>query len=627
MNEPFAATVESIRRHAWRFEIAMWSFLAITSIGLGYALWKGLSFFPALRQALFQFAPLEQGDDVMHFAPFVNDVVATWPERLRDFQPNLFDASVTIGLVFLLEWLVFRLMRRLPRGKLLIETRPDNKQIQERAERALELAGVNRLLFERTDNGSEAGATDNVVYLPQEFTQKLDLKHLSNASEQLAFLIVHETTHSTTSDNVLWASGRSLALLLTALSVMCLAGPLLMALTTIFPAILVRTLPFLLSLSLVLLLGVFLLAFIGAVANAVLPNLTASREFFADAIAACSLGLQALPYDGYEEGSRRGDMVTAWSMTVPAPDRWLHARGIAPRTGALAAFTVAMWGIVRTAILMLAPMSRYGVVWVFDLACLGMIAVMVYSLPRHQISSRHYSFLPWMATLVLLGLVPLAFALTDKFFRLHGITSIISVSWLAVVTIPPFVIAVTALLWRRATAVLHITLEDIDRLRPRCVRIGPVIRLVSAVPSYVWSYTMGGVALVTWCTTLLTWSAGDGLFVFNVVCLPICIGIAILVAKNFTMPSYKTAAIEAIIGISVFALIVYMGGIMIRVSTLKPPENSGPLFDNDLLMQTLLSPPADVIAISSVASVGAGVILLVSWWARFRLFHFDPNSR
>jgi hypothetical protein len=627
MDKRFASTSESILRHAKRFEIATWFFLATMSLGLGYALYIGSSFFLALRQAQFQFAQLEQEDKVAGFVPFVNDVIATWPQRLAAI-PTSWIELVAIVLAFVLGMGTFRIVRKSPRGKLLIEISPDSVLLRDRVQRALELSRSKSSLFVRTDNGEEAGYSKKMraVFLPVSFAQKLYRKLLDNAPEQLAFLVVHEELHGASSDNLLWSWGRSLTFLLTAISAALIASPIMMAAAAAFPAKLVQSLPFPLCFGLVTLFIVVLLAFIGTVTNGVLPNIAATREFFADALAAHTpeIGPQSLPYEGTTDSSRRGNIMAGWSMIIPGPDRRLHARGITPRTGALAASTVAMWVLVRSLILMLDPDSWLGVVWVFDAAYLMEIAAILYSLPRRHVGLRDYGILPWVTTIILTILIPLSFVVIDKFCSAYGIASIIRPLWLAAVAIPPFAIIAAILLWRRATAVLHHDHEEIDRLPPRLIGIGQVAQLIAAMPSYIWSYTTAGLALFTWCTTLAAWSSLSSYsmqsFLFDALSLPICAVLAIIVAKNFRALHPWSAAVEAISGVIAFTLFAYATMSMIIAAAQSPPGNSGPPFNFGLFVLIFLSHPTELVTKALGAGSLVGAVLLASWEMRFR-FH------
>jgi hypothetical protein len=626
MNDSLAITPESILLRARRFEIAMWSFLATMSVGLGYALYKGASFFPALRQAQLQFAKLERANDIAGFVPFVNGVIETWPERLAAFPATRVEL-LAIVLAFVLGMAAYRTVRKSPKGEPLLEARPGSTLLRERVGRALELASSKISLFVRIDGAVEAGyiKTRNAVYLPADFTQKLYRKLLDDVPEQLAFLIVHEKRHGASSDNLLWSWGRSLAFLLTAMSATLIASPIMMGAVAAFPAELARNLPFPLSFGLVTVFIVSLLAFIGAVTNGALPNLAAAREFFADALAAHTPGIgpQSHPYEGATDMSRCGDMAAGWDMRICGPDRRLHVTGIAPRTGALAASTIAVWVLVRTLILMLDPTAWHGVVWVFDAAYLVEISAMLYSLPRRRAAARDYGLLPWVATIVLSGLIVLSFALIDKVYGAYGIASIIRPSWLAVLAIPPFAAAAAVLLWQRATAVPRHDLEDIDRLPPRRVGTAPVAQLLAAVPSYVWSYTMAGVALFTWSATLAGWWF-KGFFstqslMVDGVALPICAAAAIIVAKNFRSPNPKSVAGEAISGAIVLALFIYAVLTMIDAVAQSPPGNSGPPFNYGLFVQIFFSPPTELVAMALGAGGVVGFLLLLSWEMRFRL--------
>lgn len=308
-------------------------------------------------------------------------------------------------------------------------------------QRALELSNSKSTLFKRIDHSDEAGYSKKMkaVFLPANFTQKLYRKFLDNVSEQLAFLIVHEEMHGSSSDNLLWSWGRSLAFLLTAISAALIASPIMMAAAAAFPTYLLRNLPFPVCLGLLAAFIVVLLAFIAVAANGVLPNLVATREFFADALAARTLeiGPLSLPYEGTTDISRRGDVVAGWSTAIPGPDRRLHAKGIAPRTGALVASTVAMWVLVRSLILMLDPVWCYGVVSVFDAVYFGEVAVMSHTSPRRHTGLRDYGLVPWVTTILLTVLIPLSFVLIDRFSSTFGIASIIRPLWLAAVALPP----------------------------------------------------------------------------------------------------------------------------------------------------------------------------------------------
>ena len=88
--------------------------------------------------------------------------------------------------------------------------------------------------------------------------------------------------------------------------------------------------------------------------------------------------------------------------------------------------------------LMLDHLARYGMVWVFDAAYLIEIAVMLYNLPRRRNGVRDYGFLPWAATIALMGLISLSFALIGKVYSGYGIASIITPVWLAAIAVPAF---------------------------------------------------------------------------------------------------------------------------------------------------------------------------------------------
>lgn len=627
MNERFAATPESIRRRAKRFEIAMWCFLATMSFGLGYALYRGSSFFPALRQAQHQFVPLERGDKVADFVSFVNDVITAWPQRLAA-HPTSWVEFLAIVLAFVLGAVVFRVARKSPRGKLLTETGANSEQPRKRVQRALELSNSKSTLFKRIDHSDEAGYSKKMkaVFLPANFTQKLYRKFLDNVSEQLAFLIVHEEMHGSSSDNLLCSWGRSLAFLLTAISAALIASPIMMAAAAAFPTYLLRNLPFPVCLGLLATFIVVLLAFIAVAANGVLPNLVATREFFADALAARTLeiGPLSLPYEGTTDISRRGDVVAGWSTAIPGPDRRLHAKGIAPRTGALVASTVAMWVLVRSLILMLDPVWCYGVVSVFDAVYFGEVAVMSHTSPRRHTGLRDYGLVPWVTTILLTVLIPLSFVLIDRFSSTFGIASIIRPLWLAAVALPPFVLTAAVLLWSHTTAVSPHDPDEIDRFPPRYVGIGPIVQFVAAVPSYVWSYTMAGIALFTWSTTLAAWS-GEGSFpppsfMVDVLTLPICAAIAIVVVKNFRILNPWSVAGEVIFGVIAFPLFVYTTMTTMLAAALSPPGNSGPPLDVGLFVRIFFSHPTELLMKAFAVGSVVSVILLASWEMRYR-FH------
>jgi len=626
MVEPFTEPPELIRRRAKRFEIAMWFFLATISLGLGHTLFLGSSFFPALRQAQFQYAELDIADNVAGIVPFVNAVIATWPERLAAFPATRKDVAAIL-LAFVLGTAAFLVVIRPPKGDPLLETYPDPERQRRLVRCALELANSNVLLFKRTDGGKSAEycRKQNAIYLPADFAQVLERKHSDNAAEQLAFLILHEKAHDSTSDNFLWSWGRSLAFLLTGVSATLIATPIMFAAAAVFPAELAQILPFPLSLGLLFLFSLALLGFIGAVTHGVLPNLAAAREFFADTLATRTLDIspQSLPYKGSTDIASRGDIGAGWSMNTSGPDRALHAKGIAPRTGALAASALPMWMLVRTLILMLDPTARYGMVWLFDAAYLIAIAVMLHNLPRHRAGTRDYGFLPWAATIILVGIISASFALIDEACRIYGIATIMPPSWLATIAVPPVVVTAAALLYYRAASVPHKDIQDIDRLPPRFPGIGPAARLVAAVPSYIWSYTVAGLALLTWCTTLASWGSGDfsatqQYFVFDAVSLPVCALFALLVVKNFREPRPWSAACEAGAGVIVLALFIYTDVCMILAAAQAPPPNSGPPFDMSLFTQIFLSPPPYVVTTTLIITAIAGLLLTASWEFRYR---------
>lgn len=624
--DSFLEHPESIRRRARLFEVAMWFFLGSVSLGLGYDLYKGSSFFRALRVAQFQYMELDHAGDFAKVVPFVNSVIATWPERLAVFPVTHVELAAIL-LAFMLGMVAFRIICKSPKGEPLIETRFHAEKLKQQVQRALDLANVNVTLLERTDGGDSAeySRKKNGIYLPAHFIQNLDRKFTGNVAEQFAFLIIHEMSHGVSSDNFLWSWGRSLAFLLTAISALLIATPISMAVAAAFPAKLAQILPFPISLGLTLSLSIVLLAFIGAVNHGVLPNLTAAREFFADAYAARTLMIspQSLPYRGTWEISSRGDMAAGWSMNTSGPDRLLHIKGIAPRSGALAASTLSMWILVRTMMLMLDPMARYGMVWVFDAACLIEIFAMMHNLPRRRIGTRDYGFLPWTATAILTGLIFLSFTMIDEVYSSYGIGSIIPPVWLAATAIPPAVVIAAALLFDRCSRVPQKDTEEIDRLAPRRLCIGLPAQLVAAVPSYAWSYTMGGLALFTWCGTLASWSSGgfstaQPYFMFNIVSLPVCTVLAILIARNFREPGPWSILCEAGLGVMVFALIIYAVIIMTLAAAQMPPENSGPHFDMNLFVQSMISPPRHVVLAIFIATMVFGLVLMVSWEFRHR---------
>lgn len=628
-DEPFASTPESIRRRAKRFEIAMWSFLAEMSLGLAYALWKGSSFFPALRQAQLQFGNLEQANKISEFVPFVNGVIANWQERLAAYPATWVELLVII-LAFVLWMGAFRVVRKSPKGEPVLKSHPAGRLRKERVQRAFDLARTEALLYMRTDESEAAGCkeSENAVYLPLKFVQKLDRKLLDNVPEQLAFIVLHEKMHGSSSDNLLWSWGRSLAFLLTAVSAILIASPIMMGAVAAFPTILAKKLPQPLNLTLEILFIIILLAFIGIVVNGVLPNLAATREFFADALATRTPGIgpPSLPYEKTEDISSLGDMATGWSMTIAGPDRRLHAKGIAPRTGALAASTVAMWILVRTLVLMLDPSASngVGVVWAFDAACLIGIWAMLSSLPRRRTSARDYGLLPWITTLILASLIALSFALIDQVYGAYGVTSIIRPLWLVVVAVPPFAASAALLLWRSATAVVQKDLEDIDRLPPRRIGIGFVAKIIGAVPSYVWSYAMAGVALYTCCTTLSAWLSWiffhvERYFLFEAVSLAVCAAFAVIVVRNFRVPSLWSALFEAILGLAAFILFIYGAIVVCLVVAQNPPASSGPTLDFALFVKIFLSFPGSAVGITFIVAVIFGSVLLGSWEMRYRL--------
>src|SRR5262245_5419001 len=107
----------------------MWAYLGIMTVGVVYALWKGASFFPALRQAQFQFASVRDRGDVSAYAPFVSGVIDTWPERMAQFPPGLPTLCIIVG-GFLLGTLAFWLVRSRPRGRV-IDRQTDGSLIAE----------------------------------------------------------------------------------------------------------------------------------------------------------------------------------------------------------------------------------------------------------------------------------------------------------------------------------------------------------------------------------------------------------------------------------------------------------------------------------------------------------------
>ncbi len=616
---------ESIQSRAKRFEAAAWLFLITMSLGLGYALYMGTSFFSALRQAQYQYAELNHSDNAAGIAPFVNNVIATWPERLAAY-PATWIELIAVVLAFVLGLSAFWVFRKLPKGELLLKVCAGSGLVRERVEKASELAKSATPLFV-TDVGDEAGFSKrkNALFVPAGFTQKLYRKHLENAPQQLAFLIAHEKAHGVSSDNLLWSWGRSLSFLLTAMSAALIASPIMMASVALLPIERIRFLPFSLQLGLCWLFVSVLLAFIGVITHGALPNLAAAREFFADMVAAHTLGIgpRSLPYEGIGDVSRRGDMATGWNMTISPPDRWLHVRGIAPRTGALAASTVAIWCLIRTLILMVDPLALRGVVWLFDAAYLLEIAVMLLSLPQRRVDARGYGLLPWVATIMLMGLIALSFALIDDAYSSYGIVKIIRPAWLAAEIIPPFVTAIAILLWERATSVVHGDLEAIDRLPPRRIGVGPILQLVASVPAYVWSYATASVALSVWCATLAS-AMSEGFFyrqsfLFDAASMPICAAPALLAVRNFRMPSPSSAALEACCGVVTFTLSFYAMIIMYLVAAQAPPGISGAPFHYGVFAQTFLTPPAGVVEISQRVGGIFGAVLLASWEMRYRL--------
>lgn len=609
----------------------MWAYLAVIVIGVSYMLWKGATFFPALKQAQFQFAKWLQEGDVSQFAPFVNQVVASWPERMAVFPPG-WNTACAIALGYAFGTLAFFLVRRAPRGKPLENGRNPGGLLPQRVQLAYTLAGVQPPLMVRTDGAGEAVGKDGAIYLPRWFAQKLDRKWLPNAAQQLAYVIVHETAHAAGYDNLLWSFGRTLVLIMTVLTATLLATPVMLFTVIAAPGALSSLLSGSFFLVLVAVTGAVVLGFIGAVMNAMFANLAAVREFFADAVATSVVGRSGLPYEGMDDEQRRGTLATGWSASASPPDRRLHAIGTTPRARSLAASAIAAWIAVRGAILMLDPSSGQGPILLFDAACTAAVIAMLSALPARAKGVRDYGWLPWLATFGLIILLPITFASIAAFAQINGVVGLISDGWLAVLAWPPVVVAAAVFAWQARRRDFD-DIAPIDRLPPRARVLRAAVYLIAAVPSFAVSFATAVLLLFSLSllvSDLLGASISGRLDLTKIswldaIPLP-AFAVVLLLTKNMSSPSRATILLETFIAATSVAITIYVSAVMYVVAAATSPTISAPVVDMAEFTRVFMSFPPALVLSSLTMAVVAGAILSISWWARYRMIYLRTNE-
>lgn len=109
-------------------------------------------------------------------------------------------------------------------------------------------------------------------------------------------------------------------------------------------------------------------------------------------------------------------------------------------------------------------------------------------------------------------------------------------------------------------------------------------------------------------------------FMVDVLTLPICAAIAIVVVKNFRILNPWSVAGEVIFGAIAFPLFVYTTMTTMLAAALSPPGNSGPPLDVGLFVRIFFSHPTELLMKAFAVGSVVSVILLASWEMRYR-FH------
>ncbi len=600
----------------------MWSYLVCIALGFCFALLRGASFFPALRQAQFQFAHLLQSNDVSGYAPFVRGVVRTWPDRLAAYP-------VAAGTVFAIAWafaipaLSFRLWRRRPRGLRLEESYAPGTRAATRLLRARELAGFDGPLFERSDAPPFAAASGGAVFLPRSLTQRLDRKLLENASMQVAFVIRHETIHSSTSDNLLWTFGPTLTALLTGVAGLLIASPIIYAIVGAIPNHWVALAPAWVWFAIVGIVAAAVLAYLGSAIAGLLPSMFAAREFFADDAATALVGPGGLPQVGTDDERRVGTSLEGWRIGIAPPDRHLHTIGLSPRTACLAASAISTWTVVRTAILMLDPARVPFATLALDLGSIVTITSMLLALPRRALKSRDYGVLPWLVAISLPVILMGLFAELRSSMASLNLPPVVP-RWLAFeIGVPPLVVGCLTcaiLRWRTSSTAV---LAAVDVIPPQWPRIRVVAWRFLAMPALVSSYAAGGFVLLTAVTTLGFWTVGylgpRTILIQNALTLPFELPFIALVAKNLASPTIRSAATE-VIAVAVGAgLLLYLNYVITAVAMRSVPGNSGAPVDGAAVLASLEALPLWTALQAGLLTLVLLVLLGLSWWPRYVL--------
>ncbi len=613
-----------MRGNSSRFEAAMWVYLGSAMTGITYALWKGASFFPAMRQAEFQFIPIEQSGNFDDYTPFVNSVISTWPQRIAAY-PSTWAVLASVAWMIVIVAVAFRLTLSHPRGRPLSEAFT-SEAAGRVISRARNLARFDGLLFERTDGLTVAGAGNRSVYLPITLTQKIGRRLVVNAAEQVAFVIRHEISHSSSSDNALWSFGRTLAVVTTGVIGTLLVQPLIMMFAMLLPIIAGG--PLAIYLPVIACLAAGSLALLGLVTSGLLPSLTAAREFFADQAAVSLVGADALPYEGAGDRLLVGTVADEWRMGALSPDRRLHTIGIAPATGALAAFSIGTWAMIRTIILMVDYDRGFVATSALDLCCLASLIVMLGCLPKPVAAARQRGLLAWLLLALVVTMVFVLFGEIRSFSASFGVTQIVTMPWLIDLALPPAAAAVAILCWRRPTAAAGV-LTDVDRLRPGFPRPTRIALVLLSLPSIFASYAVGSFALMNSATTLGSWCFGDfgdaPALLQNAVGLLVALAFIWLVARNMTLSNVWAYAAELVAAAFVGGLMVYFGLVLIQLPRSAPLGPSGPPVDVPSAETALMSLPRSPVIIALTVFTGLLLLLAGPFWARYRLRWSDTQ--
>jgi hypothetical protein len=637
----------AIKLRSRLFVLASRFFLTAIALEIAYLLYHGMAFAPALRNVQFATDAIRERGGIEAYRLALKQAVDQWPSLIAQHAPTP-DYWIGVAIVLVLVTSLFYAIKDHPSGTLIDLENP-HIPLQRRQElaAALQRDGTTLRLF-LLRNDQQRGSIINLIWQALRLFQRRNYREAAyrsgdrlfigsgiredllrkqeiHAGDKLGFIAEHESMHHEAADNAFYGIGRTIIFLATGIAVLFSMTVIPLAVATLPSGTLLRAVPDGVSVSLVAVSSLFLAMFIGSVANGFASAFAQLREFFADRAAALRYPA-GIPYRVPPGIAENGDLFSAWRLAPTILDRFDHVAGRSPYVTAFAALSIGLWGVTRTAVLIVDPQGSAGFVWGFDAAVLIPFGLALWVCPAPMRRKASPGLLPWIGLLLFISAALVLVLKVRSFAQTTLHVDIVSTWWIAAVVAPLLIVASTV------AVVLAASARRADAA-PGATARNPGIRhftlFLLATPAYSISFGVAGYAFYVLSLALgrLTWVMLDNASLSSVSSLDMAaIAPAVLVLLaiifNMTRATRMTACIE--IGIIWMLAAIAIGASLAMIAMNRQSAGN---FNLESMMDLVRSDFATYVFIPGLYAALFCAVLALSWLARLRILARVSGSR